>query len=335
MGSLLDLELWSTKLVVQVSTRPGSGGMNVVIQGDIQGGFGAIGNEGGSGAGHVLNFHGSNPLRDFEDWLRDDPLASQWQPLPLHLARESCLTWANAQSLEMAGIPCGYFHMGAGADDPEAEPEEKPQREVHLTRGFWMSRHLVTNALFARVMESPSPVTLTGHLADKMPVANLTWGLAMAFCERLTELEKAAGTLPRGYAYRLPTEAQWEYACRAGSTHPRYGKLADIGSVQANGGHMLEVGRFQPNAWELHDTLGLVFEWCLDAYAPYQRSDTTDPLACEVPPGQPLKRVIRGGCYQGPDVCARASALFGREPHESSHRIGFRVVLAREVGSPV
>jgi formylglycine-generating enzyme required for sulfatase activity len=335
VGSLLDLELWSTKLVVQVSARPGSGGMNVVIQGDIQGGFGAIGSEGGSGAGHVLNFHGSNPLRDFEDWLRDDPSAAEWKPLPLHLVRETCLTWANAQSVEMAGIPAGNFHMGASVDDPGAEPEEKPQREVHLTRGFWMSRHLVTNALFTRVMDSPSPVTLTGHLADKMPVANLTWGQAMAFCERLTELEKAAGTLPRGYAYRLPTEAQWEYACRAGSNQPRYGKLADIGSLQANGGHMVEVGRFLPNAWGLHDMLGLVFEWCMDAHAPYQRADTTDPLSREVPPGQPLKRVIRGGCYQGPDVCARASARFGRESHVSSHRIGFRVVLARETGGPV
>jgi formylglycine-generating enzyme len=163
-----------------------------------------------------------------------------------------------------------------------------------------------------------------------LPAANVTWGQAVDFCSALTEAQRSTGALPPGYAYRLPTEAEWEYACRAGNPAPRYGDLKLVGSAQVNGGRMVNFGRFQANAWGLHDMLGFVFEWCLDAYTSYKRLQLTDPVCWDPDPGTTLERVIRGGCYQGPDAFARASARFGRNPQSASHRIGFRVVLAPE-----
>ncbi|MFO1481760.1 MAG: SUMF1/EgtB/PvdO family nonheme iron enzyme [Verrucomicrobiaceae bacterium] len=334
-GPYLQLELWGAKMDVQARPKPGAEGpVHVVFENSgISGdkiGFGQVASEGGAVVGHQVHLHGSNATAEFERWLAEDPLAAQMRELPLHLALETCQEWTNPHGMMLAGIMRGEFCMGACANDAEAQPEEKMSREVTLTHSFWMARHPVTNAQWTEVMQSPTPVTLKGHRAAEMPVANVTWGQAMDFCTRLTERERAVGVLPPGYAYRLPTEAEWEYACRAGCTKPRYGALMKIGSVQANGGRMIEVGRFEPNAWGLHDMLGLVFEWCVDAYAPYNLSETTDPVCWNAFPGQQLQRVIRGGCYQGPDVFARASARFGRDPQSASNRVGFRVVLARE-----
>lgn len=334
-GAHLHLEFWSAKIDVHARLRPGEEGpVHVVFENSgISGdkiGFGQVVSEGGAVVGHQVHLHGSNVTAEFERWLAEDAAAAQMQPLALYTALEKCQPWTNPHEMELVGIMRGEFLMGAGKEDAEAAPEERRRREICLTHGFWMAQHPVTNAQWAVVMKTATPVTLKGHQADRMPVANVTWGQAVEFCARLTELEKAAGALPPGYAYRLPSEAEWEYACRAGSEAPRHGSLAKIGSVQANGGRMMEVGRFEANAWHLHDMLGLVFEWCLDAYAPYKLGETTDPVCWEAPPGQTLQRVIRGGCYQGPDVFARASARFGREPQSVSHRVGFRVVLARE-----
>ncbi|WP_395744531.1 formylglycine-generating enzyme family protein [Prosthecobacter sp.] len=326
-------ELRSAQVDVQARPRPGAGGpVNVVLNADIgaKAGFGMMAAEGPAVVGHQVHVHGVNVAEEFENWLAADAAAREMRPVALYIAQETCQSWTNAHEMELAGLGRGEFTMGAAAADAAARPEEKSRREVCLTRSFWMGRHPVTNAQWAAVMQTATPVTLKGHMADRMPVANLTWGQAVDFCARLTKLERDAGTLPPGYAYRLPTEAEWEYACRAGCAAPRYGPLAKIGSVQANGGHMKEAGSFEPNAWGLHDMLGLVFEWCLDAHAPYQMGETTDPVCWNAPGGQPLHRVIRGGCYQGPDEFARASARYGRAPQSASHRVGFRVVLARE-----
>lgn len=333
LGPHLQLEVLSRKEDVHARPRPGAEGPVHVVFGDITGdkiGQGQMVSDGSAVVGHQVHLHGSNLTANFERWLAEDPSSGQWRPMPLYIAEETCRAWTNPHGLELAGVPRGEFMMGAALDDLEADPEERRRREVHLTHSFWMARHPVTNAQFSAVMQAPTPVTLPGHQADNMPVANVSWGQAVDFCSRLTLLERSKGALPPGYAYRLPSEAEWEHACRAGSPAPRHGALARIGSVQANGGRLVEVGCFEPNAWGLHDMLGLVFEWCLDAYAPYQLLETTDPVRWEAEPGAALQRVIRGGCYQGPDVFARASARFGRDPQSVSHRVGFRVVLARE-----
>lgn len=335
LGPFLELELWSAKVDVMARPHPTmDGAMKVVFKNSgIQGdkiGYGQHADGGGANIGHQVHLHGSNTMAEFERWLEQDEFRMQMRTLPLYIADEKCLPWTTTHGLELAGIPRGDFRMGAVSDDAEAEPEERLCREVTLTRSFWMSRHPVTNAQYANVMKANRPVTLEGHKADRMPVANVTWGQAVDFCSLLTELERKAGALPPGYAYRLPTEAEWEHACRAGSETARHDELAKVGSVQANGGRMMEVGRFESNAWGLYDMLGLVFEWCMDAYNPYKLTEVIDPVCWSSTEGGELRRVIRGGCYQGPDSFARASARWGCEPGRKSHRIGFRVVLAPE-----
>ncbi len=334
LGPFLQVELWSSKVDVTARPHPAAdGAMKVVFENSgIQGdniGYGQAAAE-GAHIGHQVHLHGTSATAEFERWLEQDEFRGQMRHLPLYIADEKCLPRTTPLGLELAGIPRGEFRMGAASDDAEAEPEERLCREVTLTRSYWMSRYPVTNAQYANVMKTESPVTLKGHTANRMPVANVTWGQAVDFCSRLTELERQAGALPPGYAYRLPTEAEWEHACRAGCAAPRHGELRKVGSVQANGGRMVEVGGFEQNAWGLHDMLGLVFEWCMDAYEPYQLTEVNDPVRWNPAEGSELRRVIRGGCYQGPDSFSRASARWGREPGNASHRIGFRVVLAPE-----
>jgi formylglycine-generating enzyme required for sulfatase activity len=333
VGQVMEVEWWSVKMVVEVRAKPMQGDMTVIIKdSSIQGerlGIGSLGTEGGAGVGHVVNLHGVHSERDFEAWLRADPWVDRWRALALHLAKERCLAWTTSQEIEMVGIPQGDFKMGAGRGDALAEPEEKPSRCVSMTRGFWMSQYPITMSMYSQVMGSLPPVAYAAHRGDDCPAACMTWDEAVAFCEQLTCLEHGAHRLPNGYAFRLPTEAEWEYACRAGTEEPHYGPLEEIGALKINAGGMGAVGRFQPNAWGLYDMLGLVFEWCQDAFGSYRGMDTVDPVRHDPDFGQPLSRVVRGGCYESTAEFARASSRYPRDPVKSSHRIGFRVVLAK------
>jgi formylglycine-generating enzyme required for sulfatase activity len=158
--------------------------------------------------------------------------------------------------IEMVVVSAGYFK---GED-----------RNAVYIMPFLLGKHEVTQAQWEAVMgNNPSVFKKSG--ADA-PVENVSWDDAMAFCKKLNERERAAGRLPGGYEYTLPTEAQWEYACRAGS-HGDYGKLADgsegkldeMGWYNRNsGGKTHPVGQKKPNAWGLYDMHGNVREWCLD-----------------------------------------------------------------------
>lgn len=335
MGDFLKLEFVSAQMDVHARAplQP-DGGVRVSFENSgIQGdklAYGQMVAEGGLGIGHVVNVHGGSTHRDHLQWLDADPAAGKMQSLPLFISQEVCHTWTNPRGMTLCGIHKGEFVMGATHDDAEALPEEKVRHDVIISRSFWMGAHPVTMAQYAEVMKVTPPVSYESHKGDKMPVGCVSWMDAKAYCEQLTRLESAAGSLPPGYVYRLPTEAEWEYACRGGIHHPRYGDLEKIGAVKKNCGGFGNVGRFAPNPWGLYDMLGLVFEWCLDAHAPYKLMETTDPVNLKAEPGKEL-RVIRGGCYQGPDQFARASARFGQDPKTVSHRVGFRVVLAREV----
>jgi len=192
------------------------------------------------------------------------------------------------------------------------------------------------------------------------PMECVTWRKAMEFCRKVTQRERKAGRLPKGYVYRLPTEAEWEYACRAGSKgsynvegdgdkkdhlkSPAYLKsFANVGA-----GKTMNVGQRKPNAWGLYDMHGNVYEWCLDWYGPYPAGEVKDPTG----PAEGKKRVARGGCFNGPaphsppGVIARADSFSGIGPFlRSASRykfdpdvnfyaiLGFRVVLAPEVGA--
>ena len=185
---------------------------------------------------------------------------------------------------EVAGIklcwcPPGRFTMGSPPGEPERRPGED-QVEVTLTRGFWMGKYEVTQGQWKRVV-GKLPGELTAELpeGDDFPVGNVNFAEAEAFCRKLTELARKSGELPEDWEFRLPTEAQWEYACRAGTTTATaFGdklssKQANFKGKPYNGaeagpslGRAAKVGSYPANAWGLHDMHGNIFEWCRDWY---------------------------------------------------------------------
>jgi formylglycine-generating enzyme required for sulfatase activity len=188
---------------------------------------------------------------------------------------------------EMVWIPQGTFIMGGSSDDPDADPDELPQREVMISQSFWMGKYPVTQAEYAQVMGvNPSffrgvrdwPTANTDYGDEpRRPVESVSWEDAMAYCAARTELERAEGRIPANMSYRLPTEAEWEYASRAGTTtrfsygdDPDYAELDDHGWYMGNSDLRTHpVGQKLPNAWGLYDMHGHVWEWCLDWYGPY------------------------------------------------------------------
>src|SRR6185295_9727927 len=195
---------------------------------------------------------------------------------------------------EVAGIklcwcPPGKFMMGSPPAEPERRPGEE-QVEVTLTRGFWVAKYETTQGQWKRVI-GPLPGELSAELpeGDDLPVGNVNFAEAEAFCQKLTELGRMTGDLPKDWEFRLPTEAQWEYACRAGTTTATsFGDT--LSSTQANfkgkpyngagQGPSLNraapVGSYAANAWGIHDMHGNTYEWCRDWY--HQRlPGGTDP----------------------------------------------------------
>jgi formylglycine-generating enzyme required for sulfatase activity len=196
--------------------------------------------------------------------------------------------------------------------------------QVTLTKPFWMAKTEVTQRQYQQLMGS-NPSRFKG---DNLPVEKVTWNDAMEFCRKLTEMERKAGRLPEGYEYTLPTEAQWEYACRAGTTGEYAGPLDAMAWFSTSAGSKTHpVGTKQPNAWGLYDMHGNVWEWCLDIYDPgfYGKITGVDPVNT----GSGLFRVIRGGSYyytSDPRSASRGRYI----PTETSDGLGFRACLVRK-----
>jgi formylglycine-generating enzyme required for sulfatase activity len=200
---------------------------------------------------------------------------------------------------------------------------------VTITRGYWLGQTEVTQAQWQIVAEGIPVyrnIPLPSHFrGSNRPVENMTWDMAAAFCARLTEVERAAGRLPPGYEYQLPTEAQWEYACRAGTSGAYPGKLDDIAWYEANsGGETHPVAQKQPNAWGLYDMCGNVGEWCADWYGGYPGGRVHDPAG----PRSGNYRVIRGGTGSGPAGVCRSAFRTWLKPDLVKPWQGFRVALA-------
>lgn len=168
--------------------------------------------------------------------------------------------------------------------------------EVTLTRGFWLGRTEVTQAQWAAVVRhipvyahTPLP---SYHRGSERPVDSVSWDMAVLFCAKLNELERAAGRLPPDYEYALPTEAQWEYAARAGTTGKYAGPLDETAwHFDNSDGTTHPVARKQPNAWGLYDMQGNVNEWCADWYGGYPGGAVADYAG----PAGGVYRVLRGG----------------------------------------
>lgn len=218
--------------------------------------------------------------------------------------------------LELRAIPGGSFRMGSAAGDTD----ERPVTEVTLL-SFWLGRTEVTQAQWQALMGgNPS-----GRKGDTLPVTRVSWDEALEFCRQLTERERAAGRLPPGFAYTLPTEAQWEYACRAGTSGDYAGSLSEFGWYAPNSSRQTQpVGTKRANHWGLHDMHGNVFEWCLDWYeARLPGEPVRDPSG----PRTGANRVVRGGAWNSdPELC-RSSSRNGNPPEARADVLGFRVAL--------
>ncbi len=221
-------------------------------------------------------------------------------------------------SMEFMPIPAGSFQMGSTSND-----DEKPVHQVTLSKPFWMAKTEVTQAQWRQVMGS-NPSNFKG---DTLPVETVSWNDAVKFCEKLTEQEQKAGRLPEGFEYTLPTEAQWEYACRAGTTGDHAGTLDAMAWYEENSGRQPHpVGTRQPNAWGLYDMHGNVWEWCLDWHGNYASGNAVDPQGAL----SGSLRVIRGGSwFDLASICWSAFRYFN-SPGGTNFILGFRpLVLQR------
>jgi len=243
----------------------------------------------------------------------------------------SCYYRAVAMSrTNMVWIPAGSFVMGSPTNEVGRFSDESPQTTVAFTLPLWMGPYLVRQQDYQSVMAT-NPSGYTGDLTR--PVETVTWEDATNYCAHLTQQELASGKIPGGFQYRLPTEAEWEYACRAGSTNrfnygddPGYTNLVNHAWYTANGAETTHpVGQKPPNAWGLYDMHGNVWEWCQDWYDTYPGGSVTNPQG----PTIGTSRVLRGGSWDDIASFCRSACRIADDPETAAYLVyGFRVVLA-------
>ena len=226
--------------------------------------------------------------------------------------------------LRVRWIPPGRFIMGS-PDDESLRSTNELQHEVLFSRGFFLSETECTQSQWEAVMGN-RPFRFQGA---QLPVEQVNWSEAVEFCRKLTARHQQQGQLPDGWEWRLPTEAEWEYAARAGTVGPRYGDLDSIAWSAGNSGNTTHlVGRKQANAWGLQDMMGNVWEWCLDWHGEYPTSSVVHPKG----PTSGTHRVFRGGCYRLSESRKfRSGYRSGMDPNIQTFDVGFRPALA-EVG---
>jgi len=210
--------------------------------------------------------------------------------------------------------------MGSPASE-EGRFDAEAQHTVTLTQGFWLSDHEVTQREYQAVI-GDNPSSFKGDL--NRPVELVTWNEAVEYCRKLTERERAAGRITGQQAYRLPTEAEWEYAARAGTSGARHGELDAIAWWSGNSGNQTHpVKQKAANGWGLYDMIGNVWEWCSDWYGAYPTGSVTDPAG----PSSGSDRVGRGGSWNYGDRYAR-SANRSRDVPGFRDALGFRPALS-------
>ncbi len=299
-----------------------------------------------------------------------------------------------SQELALRWCPPGSFTMGSPTTE-EGRDNDEAQHRVTLTKGFWMGETEVTQGLWKEVMNGETVLDLAkkglqddgiyklggklqtlreywnlerdadpqcrcGDLNDKVPIYNVNWDDAVRFCHNLNNRARFAGVLPEGYEYRLPTEAQWEYACRAGTSTSLpngaeikilgernapaldniawYGGNSSVGfngvwacdtdawkEKQHPGGRAFarDVGLKKANKWGLRDMLGNVWEWCSDWSGPYSGAPETDPAGA----ASGTNHIIRGGSWLNFARNCRSAYRDSQAPGIRENIVGFRVAL--------
>ena len=239
--------------------------------------------------------------------------------------------------MEFVLIPAGTFQMGSNKDDKDADDDEIPRHPVRITKPFYLGKYEVTRGQFRKFaaetgFDSKEWLSPGFEQTDDHPVVNVSWNDAVKYCEWLNGKKD-------GYKYRLPTEAEWEYACRAGST-TRYcfgddaDRLAQYGNIggKADGfEYTAPVGSFKRNAWGLYDLHGNVWEWCSDGYnAGYYKTLSVD-TPTDDPPGVDgaSSRVLRGGSWSDSPRFCRSAHRFRFTPEHRFSTLGFRLAAIR------
>jgi formylglycine-generating enzyme required for sulfatase activity len=253
----------------------------------------------------------------------------------------------NSLGMEFVLVRPGTFWMGSPASEPNRYPDEGPRHRVRITRPFYLGRVLVTQEQYEQVTgrrpssfapEGSEAAAVAGLDTSRFPVESVSWDDAVAFCAALAARPAESGA---GRSYRLPTEAEWEYACRAGAAwsapfhqgHALSSWEANFDGSQPQGRARIgpnlrrpcTVGSYRPNAFGLYDMHGNVWEWCQDWYDEryYERSPAIDPTG----PESGESKVLRGGSFSQLGSSCRAAIRFGRHPRLVSGMDGFRVVL--------
>ncbi len=224
----------------------------------------------------------------------------------------------NSIGMKLVLIPAGEFLMGSPDSDSAASKRERPQHRVRITRPFYLGVYPVTQEQYERVM-GKNPSNFTGDL--QRPVEQVSWEDATESCERLSKKE--------GKTYQLPTEAEWEYACRAGSTTKwcfgdSDSQLGEYAWHRGNsGGTTHPVGEKEPNAWGLYDMHGSVWEWCADWYKEdyYSASPAIDPKG----PDPAGLRVLRGGSWDAHPGCSPSANPSRISPRPRHYGAGVRL----------
>jgi formylglycine-generating enzyme required for sulfatase activity len=255
-------------------------------------------------------------------------------------------TVKNSIAMEFVKIPAGSFLMGS-PNTEQGRYDDEEQHEVKITKAFHLDIYEVTQKQYKRIMgTTPSHFSKTGQGKARVqgkdtsgfPVESVTWTQAKEFCKKLGELpeERKAGR-----QYRLPTEAEWEYACRAGTKTPFHvGRALHIhanfcglapypitGKRGFDEGNTREVGSYDGNAFGLYDMHGNVHEWCEDWYGPYvTKRVQEDPRG----PQAGKERVFRGGCWLSTGRACRAAQRAKLGPDEAHYGIGFRIVMEQK-----
>jgi formylglycine-generating enzyme required for sulfatase activity len=225
-------------------------------------------------------------------------------------------------NLELIWVEPGTFTMGSSTDESQRTKAEGPRMEVTLTRGFWLGKTEVTQGQYEKIAgKNPSAFKEVGEHA---PVERVSWLDAMAFCKKLSDQERAAGRLPAGYAYALPTEAQWEYAYRAGTIGEYPEEPNAMAWSEKNSGETTHpVGLRRPNKWGFFDMAGNVLEWTFDWYGDYRGEAVTDPRG----PRRGYYRTARGGSWRTELRLCRSAARSGGSEGRMDYTLGFRLAL--------
>ncbi|MBI5723394.1 MAG: formylglycine-generating enzyme family protein [Planctomycetes bacterium] len=233
-------------------------------------------------------------------------------------AKEITLDLGNKVTMKLVLIPAGKFTIGSPKDEKNHCDDESPQHEVAITKAFYMGIYEITQEQYEQIVgKNPSKIK-----GAQNPVENVSWDDAVEFCQKLSKMA--------GKTIRLPTEAQWEWACRAGGqTRFCFGddddELDNYGWHSGNGEKTHHpVGKKKPNAYGLYDMHGNLWEWCTDWYAPYTAEKSVDPIG----PDAGECHVLRSGCWLdcSPQIC-RSARRGWYVPDIRTSTVGFRVIV--------